>query len=216
MVTKAMILASGRGERMMPLTRDLPKPMLKIGNVTLIEDKIIKLSEIGIQEIVINTGYLGEYIRDHVGDGSKFGIRITLSDEGDQPIGTAEGVRKVLDYFESENFILVNADIWTNYSFIDLKRYQLKDSLGHIILTKKPDYQNGDFNLSNNLLETGNAFTFTGIGLYSPELFVKYKDKDLGVILKKEKSITADVYSGMWDDIGTPERLKNARDEISM
>ena len=141
MVTKAMILASGRGERMMPLTRDLPKPMLKIGNVTLIEDKIIKLSEIGIQDIVINTGYLGEYIRDHVGDGSKFGIRITLSDEGDQPIGTAEGVRKVLDYFESENFILVNADIWTNYSFIDLKRYQLKDSLGHIILTKKPDYQ---------------------------------------------------------------------------
>ena len=88
--------------------------------------------------------------------------------------------------------------------------------MGHIILTKKPDYQNGDFNLSNNLLETGNAFTFTGIGLYSPELFVKYKDKDLGVILKKEKSITADVYSGMWDDIGTPERLKNARDEISM
>ena len=176
MVTKAMILASGRGERMMPLTRDLPKPMLKIGNVTLIEDKIIKLSEIGIQDIIINTGYLGEYIRDHVGDGSKFGIRITLSDEGSQPIGTAEGVRKALDYFDSENFILVNADIWTNYSFIDLKRYDLKDSLGHIILTKKPDYQNGDFNLSNNLLETGNTFTYTGIGLYSPKLFIKYNE----------------------------------------
>ena len=216
MVTKAMILASGRGERMMPLTKDLPKPMLKIGNVTLIEDKIIKLSEIGIQDIVINTGYLGEYIRDHVGDGSKFGIRINLSDEGSQPIGTAEGVRKVLNFFDDENFILVNADIWTNYSFIDLKRYDLRDSLGHIILTNKPDYQDGDFNLLNNLLQTGNAFTYTGIGLYSPKLFSKYKDKDLGIILKKEKSITANVYSGMWDDIGTPERLKNARNEISM
>ncbi len=216
MITKAMILASGRGERMMPLTRDLPKPMLKIGNVTLIEDKIIKLSEIGIQEIVINTGYLGEYIKDHVGDGSKFGIRIIISDEGELPIGTAEGVRKALSYFNNENFILVNADIWTNYSFIDLKSYNLRDALGHIILTKKPNYQNGDFNLSNNHLQTGNTFTYTGIGLYSPKLFTKYKEKDLGTILHKEESITADVYSGMWDDIGTPERLRNARDEISM
>ncbi len=216
MITKAMILASGRGERMMPLTRDLPKPMLKIGNVTLIEDKIIKLSEIGIQDIVINTGYLGEYIKDHVGDGSKFGIRIIVSDEGDQPIGTAEGVRKALNNFKDENFILVNADIWTNYSFIDLKRYDLKDTLAHIVLTKKPDYQNGDFNLSNNFLVSGNTYTYTGIGLYSPKLFTKYKEKDLGIILKKEELITADVYQGKWDDIGTPERLKSARDEISM
>ena len=216
MITKAMILASGRGERMMPLTRDLPKPMLKIGNVTLIEDKIIKLSEIGIQDIVINTGYLGEYIKDHVGDGSKFGIRIIVSDEGDQPIGTAEGVRKALNNFKDENFILVNADIWTNYSFIDLKRYDLKDTLAHIVLTKKPDYQNGDFNLSNNFLVSGNMYTYTGIGLYSPKLFTKYKEKDLGIILKKEELITADVYQGKWDDIGTPERLKSARDEISM
>ncbi len=211
-----MILASGRGERMMPLTRDLPKPMLKIGNVTLIEDKIIKLAEIGIQEIVINTGYLGEYIKDHVGDGSKFGINIAISDEGDQPIGTAEGVRRALSHFDNKNFILVNADIWTNYSFIDLKRFDLKESLGHIILTQKPDYHNGDFDLSNNTLQTGNSFTYTGIGLYSTMLFSKYDDKDLGIILKKEKSITADVYSGMWNDIGTPERLKNARDEISL
>ena len=109
MITKAMILASGIGERMMPLTRDLPKPMLKIGNVTLIEDKIIKLSEIGIESIVINTGYLGEYIRDHVGDGSKFGIKISISNEGEQPIGTAEGVRKTIEFFNGENFILVNA-----------------------------------------------------------------------------------------------------------
>jgi len=211
-----MILASGRGERMMPLTRDLPKPMLKIGNVTLIEDKIIKLAEIGIQDIVINTGYLGEYIKDHVGDGSKFGINIAISDEGDQPIGTAEGVRRALSHFDNKNFILVNADIWTNYSFIDLKRFDLKESLGHIILTQKPDYHNGDFDLSDNTLQTGSSFTYTGIGLYSTMLFSKYDDKDLGIILKKEKSITADVYSGMWNDIGTPERLKNARDEISL
>ncbi len=216
MITKAMILASGKGERMMPLTRDLPKPMLKIGNVTLIEDKIIKLSEIGIESIVINTGYLGEYIRDHVGDGSKFGIRISISNEGEQPIGTAEGVRKTIEFFNGENFILVNADIWTNYSFIDLKRHELLGSLGHIILTKRPKYHSGDFNLENNILNVGNTYTYTGIGVYSPKLFTEHKDKDLGIILKKDKSITADIFSGKWDDIGTPERLKNARDEISL
>ena len=77
-------------------------------------------------------------------------------------------------------------------------------------------FKTEDFNLSNNHLQTGNTFTYTGIGLYSPKLFVKYNEKDLGIILHKEQSITADVYLGMWDDIGTPERLKNARDTISM
>ena len=59
MIDQAIILAAGRGQRMMPLTRDIPKAMLRIGNVTLIEDKIIKLTEAGIKKIIINTGYLG-------------------------------------------------------------------------------------------------------------------------------------------------------------
>ena len=100
MTTKAMILASGRGERMMSLTKDVPKAMLKIGNVTLIEDKILRLSESGIQEIVINVGYLGNHIKDYVGDGSKYGIKITISDEGEMPIGTANGIRKVIGLFQ--------------------------------------------------------------------------------------------------------------------
>ena len=69
-INQAMILASGRGNRMMPLTKDLPKAMIRIGNVTLLEDKIIKLAESGINRLVINTGYLGDYIKDHVGVGS--------------------------------------------------------------------------------------------------------------------------------------------------
>ena len=96
MTDQAMILAAGRGKRMMPLTRDIPKPMLRIGNMTLIEDKIIRLSEAGIKKIVINTGYLGSYIHEHVGDGSKYGIEIIISDEGDMPNGTANGIRNII------------------------------------------------------------------------------------------------------------------------
>ena len=92
MIKQAMILAAGRGKRMMPLTKDMPKSMLRIGNMTLIEDKIVRLTEAGVERIIINTGYLGEYIRDHVGDGSKYGINIVISDEGLMPIGTANGL----------------------------------------------------------------------------------------------------------------------------
>ena len=96
MIDQAIILAAGRGQRMMSLTRDIPKAMLRIGNVTLIEDKIIRLTEAGIKKIVINTGYLGSYIQEHVGDGSKYGINIVISDEGSMPIGTANGIRKTM------------------------------------------------------------------------------------------------------------------------
>ena len=211
-----MILASGRGERMMPLTRDLPKPMLKIGNVTLIEDKIIKLAEIGVNHIMINVAYLGEYIKDHVGDGSKFGINISISDEGEEPIGTASGIRKIIDFFGGDNFIVVNADIWTNYTFIDLKKHSLGNSLAHLILTPNPSYSEGDFNLSDQNISLGTNFTFTGISLISPELIKKYNDSDLGVIFRKEKNITGEIYKGMWSDIGTPDRLKKARELISL
>tara|TARA_B100000029_G_scaffold366229_1_gene359607 strand:+ start:688 stop:1326 length:639 start_codon:yes stop_codon:yes gene_type:complete len=211
---KAMILASGRGERMMPITKDIPKPMLKIGNVTLLEDKIIRLAESGITEIIINIGYLGYQIKDHVGDGSKYGIEIIISDEGDMPIGTANGIRKILDFFNNENFIVVNADIWTNYLYIDLNEKLTKDKYAHLVLVNNPNYLNGDFSLNNNNLIKGNDFTFSGIGVYNPELFKKYNDKELGNILRKEKEITAEIYQGDWSDIGTVERLENLRKNL--
>lgn len=216
MIKQAMILAAGRGKRMMPLTKDMPKSMLKIGNMTLIEDKIVRLTEAGVERIIINTGYLGEYIRDHVGDGSKYGINIIISDEGLMPIGTANGIRIMLEKFNNEPFILVNADIWTNYLFIDLRNELIDNCLAHIILTPKPSYANGDFNLANNKIIKGNDYTYTGIGLYDPELFRKYDDKELGTILNKESNINAEIYTGLWDDIGTPDRLNVARKTISL
>ena len=216
MIKQAMILAAGRGKRMMPLTKDMPKSMLKIGNMTLIEDKIVRLTEAGVERIIINTGYLGEYIRDHVGDGSKYGINIVISDEGLMPIGTANGIRIMLEKFNNEPFILVNADIWTNYLFIDLRNELIDNCLAHIILTPKPSYANGDFNLANNKIIKGNDYTYTGIGLYDPELFRRYDDKELGTILNKESNINAEIYTGLWDDIGTPDRLNAARKTISL
>ena len=213
---RAMILASGRGNRMMPLTRDMPKAMLKVGNVTLIEDKIIKLAESGFNEIIINVGYLGNYIIDHVGDGSKYGVDIDISNEGDMPIGTAEGIRKVINKFDGKPFVVVNADIWTNYLFIDLINKLQDNHLAHLVLTTNPSYHNGDFSVDDKMISTGNDFTFTGIGIYKPELFNNYSDKELGAILKKEKNISVEIYKGLWSDIGTPDRLNRIRQTLSL
>ncbi len=211
MTTKAMILASGRGERMMPLTKDIPKPMLKIGEVTLIEDKILRLTESGISEIIINVAYLGNQIIEHVGDGSKYGIKIIISNEGEAPIGTGEGVRKVLHHFNGQPFIVVNADIWTNYPFIDLNKKLSESTLAHIILINNPEHNHGDFSLENGNIIKGNSLTFSGIGIYNPKLFEVHADKELGDMLKKEKNITGELYEGLWHDIGTPERLNKIR-----
>jgi MurNAc alpha-1-phosphate uridylyltransferase len=217
MINQAIILAAGRGQRMMPLTRDIPKAMLRIGNVTLIEDKIIKLTEAGIKKIVINTGYLGSYIQEHVGDGSKYGINIVISDEGSMPIGTANGIRKIIKEFNDKPFLVVNADIWTNYLFIDLINMSLKkDTPAHIVLANKPEYLKGDFNIDNNKISKGNNFIYTGIGLYRPELFLNYTDIELGSILHKENNIGAELYKGLWDDVGTPDRLNMIRERIAL
>jgi len=217
MIDQAIILAAGRGQRMMPLTRDIPKAMLRIGNVTLVEDKIIKLTEAGIKKIVINTGYLGSYIQEHVGDGSKYGINIVISEEGSMPIGTANGIRKIVKEFNGKPFLVVNADIWTNYLFIDLINMSLaKETLAHIVLAKKPEYLEGDFNINNNKISKGNNFIYTGIGLYRPELFLNYTDAELGSILHKENNIGAELYKGLWDDVGTPDRLNMIRERIAL
>ena len=217
MIDQAIILAAGRGQRMMPLTRDIPKAMLRIGNVTLVEDKIIKLTEAGIKKIVINTGYLGSYIQEHVGDGSKYGINIVISEEGSMPIGTANGIRKIVKEFNGKPFLVVNADIWTNYLFIDLINMSLaKETLAHIVLAKKPEYLEGDFNINNNKISKGNNFIYTGIGVYRPELFLNYTDAELGSILHKENNIGAELYKGLWDDVGTPDRLNMIRERIAL
>ena len=132
------------------------------------------------------------------------------------PIGTANGIRNILYEFNGKPFILVNADIWTNYLFIDLNNELLNTSLAHIILTPRPSYAKGDFSLDNNKVIKGNEYTYTGIGIYKPEIFLNYNDKELGPILIKEKNINAEIYTGLWDDIGTPDRLNAARKTISL
>ena len=205
---RVIILSSGKGTRMMPLTKDTPKPMLEINCEYLLENKINLCRNSGLNEITINVAYKKNVIIDYI---KTLDIDIHLVDEGDEPLGTAEGIRNIIKSFDDEEFIVINSDIWTDYNLKDLKFLKLEESLAHIVLTNTPDYLDGDFSCDGKNLFVGNSYVFSGIGKYHRELFIKHSDVELGDILRSEKRIAFSIYDGKWMDIGTPERLEKAR-----
>lgn len=208
---KAIILSSGKGTRMMPLTKDMPKPMLEVNGEPLIAHKIKLLEDASINEIFINVAYKKDVIINYVKSLNK---NIHLIDEGDEPLGTAAGIRNIVSDLKDESFIVINSDVWTDYRLDQLKELDLNDNLAHIVLIQTPDYLAGDFDINGDAITTGKKYVFSGIGKYHTELFKKYNDKDLGDILRAEKKTSFNIYDGQWMDIGTPERLKQIKELI--
>ena len=208
---KAIILSSGKGTRMMPLTKNMPKPMLEVNGEPLIAHKIKLLEDASINEIFINVAYKKDVITSYIKSLNK---NIHLIDEGDEPLGTAAGIRNIVSQLKDESFIVINSDVWTDYPLDQLKELDLNDNLAHIVLIETPDYLAGDFDINDDAITVGKKYVFSGIGKYHTKLFKKYNDKDLGDILRAEKKISFSIYEGQWMDIGTPERLKQIKELI--
>jgi MurNAc alpha-1-phosphate uridylyltransferase len=210
---KAMILAAGRGERMRPLTDSVPKPLLRIGGQTLIERHVYALARAGITELVINHAWLGEQIEKALGDGDAYGVSIRYSAETDNSLETGGGIMKALPLLGAGPFIVVNADIWTDFPFASLPSSM--DSLAHLVMVENPaQHADGDFSLSEGRLsQSGPAMlTFSGIGVYQPEVFADCSPGafPLAPVLRKlmdAGQVSGERYTGRWFDIGTPERL---------
>lgn len=117
---RALVMAGGLGTRMMPLTKDTPKPMLPVGDRPLMERILRQLSSAGINRVNIALHYLPERITDHFGDGSRWGLDLDYVTE-DQPLGTA-GVLRLMDHSE-EPLLVVNGDILTGVDFRAMVRY---------------------------------------------------------------------------------------------
>jgi len=206
----AMILAAGLGSRMRPLTNHTPKPLLKIGKKALIVWHIERLRDAGFRTIVINVAYLGQQIIDYLGDGSRYGVKISFSDEQNEgALETAGGIIKALPQL-SDTFLVVNGDVWTDYSY-DNRFILSPNALAHLVLIDNPEHNsNGDFILD----ETEEKYTFSGIGYYAKAMFndLDYGKQSLAPLLFKaieEKKLTTEYYTGSWYDIGTPERLNS-------
>jgi len=204
---KVIILSSGKGTRMMPLTENTPKPMLEVNGQSLLQNKIDLCKAADLTEININVAYKKNVIVDFIKASQE---NINIFDEGDEPLGTAQGIRNISKDFD-DNFIVINSDIWTDYELRKLKDTDLNENLAHIILIKTPSYLKGDFDINDNKISVGTDYVFSGIGKYDKNLFENHKDKELGDILRAEEKIAFSVYDGVWMDVGTPERLEQIR-----
>ena len=214
---KAMILAAGKGERMRPLTLTTPKPLVRAGGVPLIEYHLRALAAAGFTEIVINHAWLGQQIEDYLGDGSRYGVSIRYSAEG-EPLETGGGIFRALPLLGDEAFLVVNGDIWTDYDFSVL--HQPIAGLAHLVLADNPPHHlAGDFNLTGDQVRDGQpdtaTLTYSGIAVLHPQLFdgCSAGAFKLAPLLRKamaDGQVTGERLKGLWVDVGTPERLAEA------
>lgn len=219
----AMVLAAGRGQRMRPLTDATPKPLLSVRGKPLMQWMLEALRSGGCQDVVVNTAWLGDQISAVFGEqpaqSNLRGLRIAYSHEGrdfGQALETAGGIARALPLLGSEPFLVVNADVYSDYDFAALTRLDLQDSLAHLVLVDNPpQHPRGDFAFAaGRVREAGERLlTYSGIGVYAPRLFAgipREAKVALAPLLRKaiaSDRVSGEHYPGRWHDIGTAERL---------
>lgn len=220
---KSMILAAGRGERMRPLTDHTPKPLLPAGGKPLIVWHIERLARAGFRDLVINHAHLGQEIEAMLGDGSAWGVSIAYSDEG-TALETAGGIANALPLLGQAPFPVVNGDVYCDYDFARLRAHDLGGDLAYLLLVPNPEHHpGGDFSVAAGRVGEGGEprFTFSGIGLYRPELFVGIPPGTparLAPLLRAAMAqgrVGGELFTGRWLDIGTPQRLAELDAELS-
>ena len=217
---KAMILAAGRGERLRPITYTCPKPLVKVGGKELLVWHIEKLKQVGITDILINSAYLSEKIVDFIGDGSKFGVKVTHSVEGASGLETAGGIIKALPFFEGKDFLVVNGDTFIDADYKQFLEPLETEYLARLYLVDNPPHnQKGDFKIEDGKCYRGSDYTFSGTAVYKTKAFLNMpieKKPLLPLFLKWSQihELSAKPLCGKWFDVGTIERLNQVNSYI--
>jgi len=210
-----MILAAGRGERMRPLTLARPKPLLEAGGAPLIVHHLRALAAAGFEDVVINLSWLGLQVREALGDGSRYGLRLHYSEEGLEPLETGGGIFRALPLLGEGPFLVLNGDVWTDLDCARLRGRLAPGDLAHLVLVPNPAHNPaGDFVLERGRIveREGERLTFSGAGLYRAALFDGCTDGvfKLAPLLRaaaRAGRVSGELHEGAWIDIGTPERL---------
>lgn len=210
---KAMILAAGRGERLRPLTDTTPKSLVEVNGQSLLERHLESVRAAGIEDVVINLGWLGRKIAERVGSGDAYGLNVVYSDEGEHVLETGGGVHKALPLLGDGPFLVVNADIHTDMPIPDT--HLSSQDVGHLVLVPSPSYRDGgDFDIEEGRIQNGEsqALTFSGVAIYRPEFFAGCEAGRFSIVpmlreAADEQLLRGSLYRGHWADVGTPERL---------
>jgi N-acetyl-alpha-D-muramate 1-phosphate uridylyltransferase len=214
---KVMILAAGRGQRLRPLTDETPKPLLAVKGKPLIVHHLERLQLAGYTDIVINVSWLADKLKNHLGDGSRYGVHIRYSEEPPGALDTGGGIFNALSLLGREPFLVVNGDIYTDFPFGNLKAVLNQGDLAHLIVVSNPLHRpEGDFRLTadRRLHADGEQrLTYSGIGIHDPAFFNscspgRFPMLPLWQAAMRDKKISGEFYSGMWSDVGTREILE--------
>ena len=214
MIKKAMILAAGFGKRIHPLTLKSPKPLLKIGNETLLSNTLKFLELFGIKQVVINVHYLGEQIVNYINK-NKFNLTINIVKEKDKILNTGGGVLNAIQYFSHETFLIINPDtIWNSHYLKELKLMEKsffenkKGKCSLLIVNKEKSFDQsfkGDFNLKNNLINRKDRddlnSIYTGLQIIKPEVFNDLSEEVFSINRIWDKLIQRNELYGMESNI---------------
>ena len=221
-----MILAAGRGERMRPLTDNCPKPLLPLKGKPLMGYHLDAFGRGGFRDVVVNTAWLGEKIEDHYGHETPEGVRITFSHEGRDfggALETAGGIARALPLLD-EVFWIVAGDVYMPqflFTRADYDRFDASGKLAHLFLVPNPPHNpKGDFGLSADGLALNQAdvrHTYSTTALFRKAFFdalpagnPEGQKVALAPLLRQamdREQVSAELYTGPWTDVGTPERL---------
>lgn len=203
---------------MLPLTERLPKPLLPVAGLTLIEHHLKRLADAGIESVVINVHYLAHQITRHLGT-SQFGMPIDYSVETEL-LETAGGIQAALPLLGDEPFLVVNGDIYTDYEFSQLTRFNVVEC-PHLVMVPNPaHHEKGDYGLDQHgVLKLASemrgetTYTYSGMGVYSPQFFADLEPgrkmmRPLFDAAVARGQLTGEVFEGYWTDVGTPARYE--------
>ena len=207
-----MILAAGFGKRLNPVTNNCPKPLIKIGNGTLLSNTINFLQEFGIKHIVINTHYLSDQIKKYINE-KKFKSNITIINEKEKILDTGGGIFNALKYF-NESFLCINPDTIWNLNYIKETKKLEKDfflnkrECSLLLVDKKKSFDKnlkGDFSLENGLVTRENIenlkYIYTGFQIIDPKIFLDINDRIFSINLIWDKLIIKKKLFGLESNI---------------
>jgi len=197
-INTAFILCAGFGKRLNPLTLDIPKPLIKFNNITVLETCINLIESLGIQQIIINTFYLKDQIHSFI-NSNKFRSKISIIEDGDKILDTGGGINNMMKHTSEENVLIFNPDtIWKkNYTdeIIEMEKLYFSKKLKNILLLAKKELSfdknlSGDFDLIDNLIikNDDRKFIYTGCQIINKKLLSNYKDKNFSI-------------SNVWNDL---------------
>ncbi|MFX1238694.1 MAG: sugar phosphate nucleotidyltransferase [Promethearchaeota archaeon] len=228
-MTKAIILSGGYGTRLRPLTCSLPKTLIPVVNVPIIERQMMLLKSIGINEFILAVSVMSEYLKGYFGDGSDFKIKIHYTNEK-SPLGTAGALKLAEYHLKDENFFMLNGDEIINFDFQKMLDFHKKSSNVVGTIASKKVEETSRYGVLIVDPETDRIIQFlekeeyspnegkhipmpvnAGVYLLEPEVFSyiapKKKlsiERDVFPDLAKEGKLYNYSIEGIWKDIGTP------------